>query len=76
MGKRIQALTLKGEERHIYELAPGEIVMPADARAFCGKLLRYRLRSQPWAEKIPTCRLCAEVATSVDEDTETFESQR
>ncbi len=54
------ALTLAGEERHIVNPLPDRSAyMPPDALALRGKLVRYRLRSQPWTNAIPDCRLCA-----------------
>lgn len=62
MAKQVwfHALTLTGEERHIFNPLPDRPdYLPPDALAMCGKLVRYRLRSQPWADAIPECRLCA-----------------
>lgn len=54
------ALTLRGEERHIFNPLPEyPAYLPSDGRALCGKLVRYLLRSQPWVDAIPQCRLCA-----------------
>jgi hypothetical protein len=53
------ALTLTGDERHVFNPLPDRPgYLPTDGLALCGKLVRYRLRSQPWADAIPRCRLC------------------
>jgi hypothetical protein len=52
------ALTFKGDSRHVYLPEPGEFIIPGDATALCGKLIRYRLRAQKWANRIPRCPTC------------------
>lgn len=56
--KMIYALTLRGDEKHVYMPAVGEYGLPVDAKAVCGKLVRFALRDQEWADRVPACEKC------------------